>query len=359
MSFEAPGLLWLSVVLPGLVGLGFVFWTRRRRRAARAFGSAALLERLGAGDLSAFPVRRLILVCAGAAFLGLAAAGPRWGLETVEEGGLSGDIVLTLDVSRSMLARDVAPDRMERQRVLGRRIVRDLAGDRFGLVAFAGRAYALTPLTGDHSAIHLFLDALDPDIVSQGGSTLSAAIRQATDLARGPHDAGTGTVVLVSDGEALEDRDAVLRSAHRAGRLGITIHTVGIGTTQGAPIPARPMADGQSPGHVRGPDGEIVVSRLDDELLRDVARLAGGRYYGLGEPGATDALIRALRGLDRTEGEARRGVRERPRYAWFVVGALSLLALDGLLLGAGALRRSGRPVQEVGGEVGGKEVARV
>jgi Ca-activated chloride channel homolog len=332
VSFQEPGLLWLALALPAIVAFGVWAWTRRRRRAARALGSPALLERLGAGDLEAFPVRRLLLVALAAAALGLAAAGPRWGLETVEEGTMSGDLVLALDVSRSMLARDVAPDRMERQRVLARRVLRDLAGDRIGLVAFAGRAYVLTPLTSDHGALHLHLDALDPDIISQGGSSLSSAVRQAADLARGPRETG-GVVLLISDGEAHEERDAVLRAAERAGRLGVTIHTLGVGTSHGAPVPARSGPDGRVDGYTRWPDGEIVVSRLDEDLLREVAARAGGRYFWAGDAGSTDAVLRTLRGLDRTEGEPRQGVRERPRHAWFILAAIVLLAADGLAAG--------------------------
>jgi Ca-activated chloride channel homolog len=345
VSFEDPRLLWLALALPVAIALGVWSWTRRRRQAARALGSAALLERLGAGDLTAFPVTRLLLLCVAAASLGLAAAGPRWGLESVEEGGMAGDLVLALDVSRSMLASDMTPDRMERQRIFARRILRELSGDRVGLVAFAGRAYALTPLTSDHGVLHLYLDALDPDILSQGGSTLSAAVRQATDLARGPDDAGRGVVLLVSDGEAHEDRSAVLRAADRASQLGITIHTVGAGTRQGAPVPARPSPDGRVHEYTRGPDGEIAITRLDDDLLQDVARRTGGRYFWLGDAGSTDAVIRTLQGLERTEGEARAGVRERSRYAWFVLVALVLLAVDGLIAG----RSTGsRPVPPAG-----------
>lgn len=340
MSFESPGLLWLAVALPAVVVLGMGAWARRRRRAARALGSPALLERLGAGDLRAFPYRRLVMLSVAAAALGLAAAGPRWGLESVEEGGFAADLVLALDVSRSMLAQDVAPDRMERQRVLARRILRELSGDRIGLVVFAGRAHVLAPLTADHGTLHLYLDALDPDIVSQGGSSLSTAIRQASDLARGPDDAGRGVVVVVSDGEALEDHEAVLREADRANRLGITVHTVGVGTTTGAPVPARPGQDGRVEGPTRGPDGEVVISRLEEGLLREVARRAGGRYVRLGDAGATDALLGTLKGLDRTEGDPRTGVRPAPRYAWFVLLALALLAVDGA--GSGARRKAGR-----------------
>jgi Ca-activated chloride channel homolog len=346
MSFDDPRLLWLALALPALVALGVWSWTLRRRQAARAIGAPELLERLGAGDLRAFPLARLLLLCVAAASLGLAAAGPRWGLESVDERGMAGDLVLALDVSRSMLAADVTPDRMERQRILARRILRALPGDRIGLVAFAGRAYALTPLTSDHGALHLYLDALDPDIVSQGGSTLSTAIRQATDLARGPDDAGRGVVLVISDGEAHEERGAVLRAADRAAQLGLTIHTVGVGTRQGAPVPARPSPDGRVQGYTRGPDGEIAVSRLDDALLQEVADRTRGQYFWLGDAGSTDAVIRTLQGLDRTEGGAQGGVRERPRYAWFVLVALVLLAIDGLLASPAAAKRA-RPVGSV------------
>lgn len=360
MSFAHPELLWLALALPALVGLGVWAWSRRRRRAARALGSESLLERIGAGDLASTPAARLVLLVLAAAALGFAAAGPRWGLETVEEGGRAADVVLALDVSRSMLATDVSPDRMERQRLLARRIVRELAGDRLGLVAFAGRAYALTPLTGDHGMISLYLDALDPDIVSQGGSTLSAAVRQAADLVRGPEDAGRGVVVLVSDGEALEDRDAVLREAERAARVGVTIHTVGVGTTSGAPVPARPGPDGISRDYTRGPDGEVVISRLDEELMRAVADATGGRYVRLGEAGATDALVRTLAGLDRVEGDPRRGVRPRARHAAFILLALVLLATDGLLRPRRRTRPAAaepRPAAAAPGPTGGPRAA--
>ncbi|HUG40658.1 MAG TPA: VWA domain-containing protein [Longimicrobiales bacterium] len=333
MSFDDPGLLWLALALPAAVALAVWLWARRRRRAAHALGSAALLERLGTGDLHRFPTLRLVLVASAAAALGIAASGPRWGLESVEERSSAADLVLALDVSKSMLATDLRPNRLERERVLARRLLRELAGDRIGLVAFAGRAYVLSPMTVDHGALQLYLDALDPDIVSQGGSSLAAAVRQGTDLARGPQDAGRGAVVLVTDGEALEEEDAVLAAADRAARVGITIHTVGVGTESGSPIPETDPGAAGAGGYKRGPDGEIVVSRLNEGLMRAVASRTGGEYVRLGEAGATDAVVAALRGLDRTEGDAQRSVREKARYGWFVLLALLLLAVDGVVAG--------------------------
>lgn len=328
MSFDAPSLLWLVLALPAAVGIGLWLWVGRRRRAARALGSPELLQRLGAGDLVRLPVARFPLLMLAAAALGVAAAGPRWGLESVEERTTAGDLVLALDVSKSMLARDIQPNRLERQRVLARRVLRELPGDRIGMVAFAGRAYVLSPMTVDHGALQLYLDALDPDIVSQGGSSLASAIRQASDLARGARDAGQGVVLLVSDGEALEEEQAVREAADRAARVGITIHTVGVGTPDGAPIPQADDAE-RVGSYMRGPDGEVVITALGERLLRGVASATGGRYVRLGEAGATDAVLSALRGLERAAGDAQRRVRQKERYGWFVLLALLLLMIDG------------------------------
>lgn len=353
MSFSDPGLLWLALALPAAVAVGFWLWARRRRRAAEILGSAALLERLGAGGMARFPAGRVVLLTLAAAALGLAAAGPQWGVASVEERSSAADVVLALDVSRSMLVGDVAPNRLERERVLARRILREMGGDRIGLVAFAGRAYVLSPMTVDHGALQLYLDALDPEIVSQGGSSLAAAIRQATDLARGPQDGGLGAVVLITDGEALEDEEGVVDAARRAARVGIIVHTVGVGTASGGPVPGRQEGP-NAQDYTRGPDGEIVISRLNEDLLRSVASAAGGRHVRLGQAGATDAILRALRGLDRSEGDARRRTRAQDRYAWFVLFAIVLLAADGVLAarGGGRRDRAWEPMEE------GEEVAR-
>ncbi|HSH46846.1 MAG TPA: VWA domain-containing protein [Longimicrobiales bacterium] len=337
MSFSHPELLWLTLALPLGVALGFWLWARRRRRAAEALGSEALLARLGAGDMRRFPLGRFALVGLSALLLGFAAAGPQWGTVRVEEETAAADVVLALDVSRSMLARDVAPNRLERERVLARRILRELGGDRVGLVAFAGRAYILSPMTVDHGALQLYLDALDPDIVSQGGSSLASAVRQATDLARGPEDSGRGAVVLVSDGEALEEEEDVLDAARRAANVGITIHTVGVGTSDGAPVPGRPGVG----EYTRGPDGEVVISRLNEGLLRRVAGETGGRHVRLGQAGATETVLSALRGLDRTPGDRESRQTARDRYGWFLLAALLLLAADGVVAarGTGGMRQ--------------------
>ncbi len=331
MSFDRPDLLWLALLLPALASLGVWGYVRRRRRALVALGEPDVVKRLGAAGLDRFTAGRLALVALAAAALGLAAAGPRWGLVAVQEERQALDLVLALDVSKSMLAQDLEPTRLERERTLARRLLRELPGDRIGLVAFAGRAYTLSPMTIDHGALALYLDALAPEIVSQGGSSLAAALRQATDLARGREGAVPGIVVLVTDGEALEERSAVESAAERARQLGVVVHTVGVGTSAGAPVPERDPITEEPSGYKRGPDGEIVISRLDEGLLRHVADRTGGRYVRLGRPGAADGLLAALQGLDRESLRGEERIERRARYRWFVALAVLLLGVDVVL----------------------------
>jgi Ca-activated chloride channel homolog len=330
VTLDHPALLWLALLLPVLVGLGVVGYVLRRRRALRSLGDAGMMARLGAGDLQAFPTRRFVLLVLAAAGLGVAAAGPRWGVISVEDNAPSLNLVLALDVSKSMLARDADPSRLERERTLARRLLRELPADRIGLVAFAGRAYTLSPMTVDHGALELYLDALDPGIVSYGGSSLAAALRRATDAAQAP-ETRPGVVVLVSDGEALEEEGAVLAAAQRAAEQGVVVNTVGVGTSEGAPVPDLDPETDTMTGYKRGPDGQIVVSHLNAELLRQVAGRTGGRYFRLGHAGASDRLVSLLKGLDRDPGATNRRVQRHTRYEWFAALALALLMLDAIL----------------------------
>jgi Ca-activated chloride channel homolog len=342
MSFARPDLLPFVVLVPLLLAAAVWMYARRRRRIAQAFSDAHLLERLGGASLLRFPRARLLLVTAAGAALAFAAAGPRWGVTEAEGRALSLNVVLAVDISRSMLAEDIEPNRLERARLFGRRLLRELPGDRFGLVVFAGRAYVLAPLTTDHSAIELYLDALDPNMVSQGGSALSAAITQATDLVRSTQASGDRVVVLLSDGEALEEADAVRAAVERAARAGVRVVTVGIGTPQGANIPLRDDVTGVVTGLRRDEYGAVVVTRLDEEAMRTIASRTGGSYVRLGDAAALSRVVSDLRGMQRAEGAAARRVEPRERFALFAGLGVLLLALDALLAAVGAARASGQ-----------------
>jgi Ca-activated chloride channel homolog len=341
MTFARPDLLAFAVLVPLLLGIAVWLFARRRRRTAAAFSDAHLLERLGGADLLRFPAVRLVLITLGGASLALALAGPRWGTRTAEGRALSLNVVVAADISRSMLAEDIEPNRLERARLFARRLLRELPGDRFGLVVFAGRAYVLSPLTVDHGAIELYIDALDPNMVSQGGSSLSAALMQATDLARGSQpEGGDRIVVLLSDGEALEELDAVSVAADRAARAGVRVLTVGFGTPRGSTIPDVDPTTGTGSGVRRDPQGEVVVTRLEEDVLRMIASRTGGRFVRADEAGGLNRVVGELRGMQRGQGDSATRVEPRDRYALFAALGLLLLAADMLLVAYSAQRRA-------------------
>jgi Ca-activated chloride channel homolog len=144
MSFARPDLLPLALLAPAALLLAGWLYARRRQRIAHAFSEPHLLQRLGGAELLRFPLTRIVLITLAGMSLGLAAAGPRWGVRAAEGRALALNVVVAIDISKSMLARDVEPDRLERARLFSRRLLRDLGGDRFGLVVFAGRAYVLS-----------------------------------------------------------------------------------------------------------------------------------------------------------------------------------------------------------------------
>lgn len=329
MTFIDRDLLLLAVVLPLLMAYLLVRYVRRRRMVVRTLGDARLIARLGGADLQRFPRERLALLVPAMLLLGIAAAGPQWGIKAVEGESRSLNVVLALDISKSMLARDVTPNRLERERLIVRRLLRDLAQERIGMVVFAGRAYILAPLTNDQGALNLFVDALDPDIVSQGGSSVASAISLAADLARGPQGAaGERAVVMITDGEAQEPDEDITQAVERARRLHVRIYPVAVGTTQGAPIPEIDPDSHRIIGYKKDPFGTTVISKANPQLLQKVAQMSGGKAYDLARGGNTEDLVRQLRKLQRTPGTTDSGVEPRDQTPWFIALALLLLLID-------------------------------
>lgn len=307
-----------ALILPLLVAAALLLHARRARRVAMAFA--------GVGGV---PWVRMALALAGALAISgaiLAAASAERAGDGVRRGG--GAVVLVLDVSNSMLTRDVGPDRLTHLKSSARSIVTRLAGTPVGIVVFAGRAYALSPPTTDPEALDLYLSALDPQMVTQTGTSLSAAVRQSVGLLTTTRERA-GSVVLISDGNAQEtpaDLDAATGIAERAG---VRVYTVGIGTPAGGPVPKIDYRTGQPAGYIPDPTGGPAISRLDEALLRRIASQTGGDYIHAPNPTAIDALAGVLAGA----GSERRGGDARlPLYLWFTGAALLLLLLEFLPL---------------------------
>lgn len=332
-----PLTLALGAALPVLVALALAAFVRRRRRVAARLGDRPLLAALAGEDLVAVPWGRVLPVLLAALSLGAALADPRWGeaAETGETRG--GTVVLVIDASGSMLTADLPPDRLARAREAARELAASLPGAPVAVVAFAGRAYALVPPTVDRGALDLYLDALDPAMVTQSGSSLAAAVRQGVGLlAAGEDDLGSGALVLISDGDALDEPGRVEEAVGLARRAGVPIHALGAATPRGGPVPDVDLATGESLGFKREAGGEIAVSRLGEALLREVAGGTGGEYASLADAGAVERVAAALRERG-GEGPGGRGGAP-PRFAWFAFAALLLLVAE---MGSGARRRDG------------------
>ena len=324
LIFDVPWLLLAAVGLPIVV-----WWMRsvrsrqRRMRLARYAESSALRRLVMVADPDERGrTLRLVLI---ALLAGLALSGPRWGLARGPVSARGIDMAIAIDASLSMMAPDERPSRLERVKQEVRRLRAMSQADRVALIAFAGRSYILTPLTSDDGAIELFLDNLDPSVVGQAGSSIARAIRQGTELLLASDGSADRALVLMTDGEAFEPAEEVKAAATEAGVKGVSLVTVGFGTTRGSTIP---IQDGSVMREKRDDDGKIVITRYSPELLEEAAKAAGGTFI---PADASDKATR-VRGALRSLRTAKRNVDSRedhvPRYLWLLLPALALLAYD-------------------------------
>jgi Ca-activated chloride channel family protein len=335
-AVEMPWLLVLAVVLPVL----FYFLLRRARRTRaqrlERLGSLAVVRRLVPPNVLGSSGWRAARLGTAALLAGVALAGPRWGVERTTVRSTGVDLVLAVDASLSMLATDERPSRLERVKQEIRRLRALSPGDRVGLLAFAGRSYVLSPITVDGGALDLFLDNLDPSIVGQAGSSIAQTIAQGTSLLALTKSGADRALVIFSDGEAFEPQDEILASARRAKEQGVSLVTVGFGTTQGSTIPIR---DGNRVTEKKDEQGQVVITHYKPEVLQAAAAAATGTFIPA-EANDKAARIKSALARLRTKTRASLGGEDRtPRYQWFLLPAVLLLWLDTVLGGRRGRRR--------------------
>jgi len=269
MSFDAPAVLALAPLLGGAVWFGAAWARRARIRRAALWSEETVRAALAAGRLG--PTALSL-----SAFLGVVAlAGPRWGEENVvaESRGLS--LAIAVDISRSMLAEDANPNRLGRATREARRLVQDLNGDHLGLVVFAGSSYILSPLSVDGSALGLYLDALDPDVASQGGTGLAAALQQGGELLGAGSEQADRVLVVFTDGEAHDTLPGVVAQAEHLRAVGVHLILVAEGGRTATRIPVRDQ-HGALQGWQRDEAGQVIQTSRRDDILGAVADAAQG-----------------------------------------------------------------------------------
>ena len=270
MNLAHPWMLHFLWLLP-LTVLVFVFRGRKVRQSLEKFADPQLLTRLtgqGAGGMRA--IRPILTISALGCML-IALAGPRWGSHYQEVIQKGVDIVLLVDVSPSMLVQDVKPDRLERARREISDFIRVVQGDRVGLVAFSGAAFIQCPLTLDYGALNLFLNALSPDLIPAPGTDLGEALKVGMS-AFDPKAETDKVMILITDGEDNEEKG--VQAAREAAAKAIKIFVFGIGDPSGGPIPQQ---EGKG-GFKKDTDGNMILSKLDEQELQEIASITGGRY---------------------------------------------------------------------------------
>jgi Ca-activated chloride channel family protein len=294
--FERPEWLPYLLIGPGLSVI-FILHLLWRQRAMLRFSSARTLVHAFQGISTTRILVQFLLFRHGLTFILLALASPQFGsrLEEVKSQGV--DVVVAVDVSNSMKAQDLKPDRMEVARRALSRLIDKLHGDRLGIVIFAGEAYVQLPITTDRSAARLFLSSISTSSVPVQGTAIGAAISTAQecfDLER----PGGKAIIVITDGENHED-DAE-GAAREAAKAGILVHTIGMGTPQGAPLPIE--RNGQITGFRKDRNGNTVVSRLNEQMLIRIAAAGNGSYVRATERSiGIEELVAELRSLDATE----------------------------------------------------------
>lgn len=317
MQFGNPIALWSLAFLPVLALIGWAA-QRRRDRTREKIGQASLVAQLFPGSVRSWRWKRFWIGLAIFGLVGFSAARPQYGRveQTISRVGV--DVLIAIDVSPSMLATDVAPNRLAKAKESLRRLVRRMRGNRVGIVAFAGEAFLLCPMTLDHTLASLVLESVDEETVGVAGTDLGRAI----EVAQGAFERGaigSPVLVLLTDGEDNEGHG--LRAAEKAAKAGIEIHAIAIGTERGAPVP-----DGER-GYKEMARGGKVVSRLDLAGLGAIARATGGLIYHAGDnPNiAVNSIALRIDRMEKQEIESTKQILFQDRYGWFLAPVMFLL----------------------------------
>ncbi len=328
IQIDEQAYFYLFFIIPVVIVL-FVAYQIWRRKTRRRFANPLLLRRLSPERSKYKSVLKLIFFLTGLTFLILGLANPKIGtkLETVKREGV--DIVFAVDVSKSMLAEDIAPNRLEKSKRLVSEIINQLASDRIGIIAYAGQAYPQLPITTDYGAAKMFLQSMNTDMLSSQGTAINEAIELAATYYN--DEAQTNRVLfIISDGED-HSGGATTDAVELAVEEGIRVFTVGVGTAKGGTIPIK--RNGVVESYKKDNEGEVVITRLNEEILEEIADEGNGEYInGSNTEDAVSVIKEELLEMDKKEFEAKQFAEFQDQFQWFLAVGLLFLFLDVFLL---------------------------
>lgn len=328
--------LYLLLLLPLLIALFFLN-EYRKSRAIKKLGESILVRRLIPEISTARPVIKFLFFILAIASVIIMLARPQFGskIEEIKREGV--EVIIALDVSNSMLAEDIQPNRLTRAKQAISRLVDNLTNDKIGLIVFAGDAYTQIPVTTDYVSAKMFLSTISPEMVPKQGTAIGAAINLGSKSFT-PGEGRSKAMIIITDGENHED-DPVAASED-ASNAGIVIHTIGIGSTEGVPVP---LGTGARRDYLKDSEGSTVITKLDEEILKRIAISAGGKYirasnFNLG----LDEIFNEIRKMKNDELESTMYTEYNDQFQIFAVIAILLLVFEIVIM-----ERKNRKLQNI------------
>lgn len=323
---QNPEMLHLLYIIPVMIVI-YIFSLNSKNKNLNSFASAPLLSNLIPDFSSSKKLTRFVLFHFAIAFFIVGLSNPQIGSKIAEGKQEGVDIMIALDVSNSMTAEDLKPNRLQRSKLAIEKLVNRLGGDRVGIIVFAGNAYVQLPITTDYSAAKLFLNGIDNNIVPVQGTAIGKAI----DLSMQSfnfEDQSSKTIIVITDGENHED-DAI-KAAEAAYDQGVIVNTIGMGSAQGAPIPV--YRNGRQVDFKKNRSGETIITKLDDNMLQDISEAGGGTFVRASQQDVGLGIL--LDNLDQMEKKEFGSViytEYESRFQYFLGLGLLLLLIDLLL----------------------------
>jgi len=324
--FANPEYLYLLLLLPVLIGL-FIINQVIRRNSLKKLGESVMINRLLPEISRIRPVIKFIFLLLGISEVIIMLARPQFGsrLEEVKKQGV--EVIIALDVSNSMLAEDIQPNRLTRAKQAISKLVDNLGNDKIGLIVFAGDAYTQIPITTDYISAKMFLSTINPDMVPKQGTAIGTAINLA-ERSFSPGEGKSKAIIIITDGENHED-DPV-SEAEAASKAGIVIHTIGIGSNEGVPVP---VTIGGKRDYLKDPDGVTVITKLDEEILKKIAISSGGNYIRASNSNiGLDEIFSDIRKMKKDELESTMYTEYNDQFQIFAAIALFILILEIIIM---------------------------
>ncbi len=323
-ELEEKSYFYLLLLIPVLASL-FAYTLLWKKKKQKEFGATHLIKNLSPEKSIFKPMLKIVVVLVALLFLIIALVNPKMGtkMDTVKRQGI--DIVFAVDVSKSMLAADIAPNRLEKSKQLVSQLINQLGSDKIGIIAYSGSAFPVLPMTSDYSVAKMFIQGMNPSMISSQGTMIDEAIDLASEKYFDKKDKTSKLLIILSDGE--DHSEEAAKAAENAKSLGIRIVTIGIGTEKGGTIPLKSL--GQGSELQKDQDGNIVVTKRNEEVLAKIAKSTKGIYVdGNNTKNVLEEIKKVLDNTQKSEFESKLMANYQSQFQWFLGFAFVLLFVD-------------------------------